>query len=115
MKKVSYGIVWVCVVLLICMAYYGSYKMSQKIEREHTAEERMQEQTQEVNGNGVYKYVLKEEHGEVQVYESDGKTLYERTGISVSTLPGKVQREVIRGKTVKDNSSLYSFLENYSS
>ena len=115
MKKVSYGIVWCCVVLLICMAYYGSYEMGQKREREHTTDERIQEQTQEVNSDGKYKYVLKEEDGEVQVYESDGKTLYESTGISVSTLPSEMQEEITDGKTVSDSSSLYSFLENYSS
>ena len=115
MKKVSYGIVWVCIVLLICMAYYGSYELGQRREQKRTADERMENETQEVNSDGKYEYVLKEEDGEVKVYESDGTTLYESTGIPVSTLPGKMQDEITDGKTVRDSSSLYSFLENYSS
>lgn len=115
MKKLSYGIAWICVVLLICMAYYGSYELGQKKEKEQTQNEQMQEETRMVTSDGENQYVLKEKDGEVQVYQSDGETLYESTGIPVSTLPEDMQEEITSGKSVKDSASLYSFLENYSS
>lgn len=115
MKKLSYGIAWLCVVLLICMAYYGSYELGQKKQKEQTQNEQMQDETREVISGGENEYVLREVNGEVQVYQSDGKTLYESTGIPVTTLPEDMQEEITTGKSIKDSASLYSFLENYSS
>ncbi len=115
MKKLSYGISWICIVLLLCMAYYGSYELGQKKQKEQLQTEHIQNETREVNSDGKNAYVLKEKNGEVQVYQSDGKTLYESTGIPVSALPQEMQEEITNGKSIKDSASLYSFLENYSS
>ena len=104
MKKLSYGIAWLCVVLLICMAYYGSYELGQKKQKEQTQNEQMQDETREVISGGENEYVLREVNGEVQVYQSDGKTF-----------PEDMQEEITTGKSIKDSASLYSFLENYSS
>lgn len=112
MKKVTYGITWICVVLLLCMAYYGSYELGEKRKGQ---ESRQENETQVVTGDGENTYLLKEENGEVLVYQSDGKTLYESTGIQVSALPQDMQNEIAAGKTIEDSASLYSFLENYSS
>lgn len=110
MKKLSYGIAWICVVLLICMAYYGSYELGARRQSEHAGEE-----TRVVTGNGENEYILKVKDGVIQVYQSDGETLYESTGIPLSVLPEEMQREVSAGKTIEDSAALYSFLENYSS
>ena len=60
-------------------------------------------------------YYLKELHGYVAVYLSDGETLYELTEISCSSLPKEVQEAVWTGKYVETTRELYGFLENYSS
>lgn len=110
MKKLFYGIAWICVVLLICMAYYGSYELG-----ERSQQKRAQEETRVVTGDGENEYVLKEKNGVVQVYQSDGETLFESTGIPMSTLPLEMQQEILSGKNIESSAALYSFLENYSS
>lgn len=61
------------------------------------------------------KYYIKFNKGQVTVFYSDQKTVYEYTEISLEDLPVKVRSEVISGKKVKDEKALYDFLENYSS
>ena len=68
-----------------------------------------------VTGDGENEYVLKEKNGVVQVYQSDGETLFESTGIPMSTLPLEMQQEILSGKNIESSAALYSFLENYSS
>ncbi|MDO4275964.1 MAG: hypothetical protein Q4D16_20030 [Eubacteriales bacterium] len=60
-------------------------------------------------------YYLKEKDGCVAVYESDKTTLFEPTNIPVSMLPDTLKQEICRGKYLKSQAELYSFLENYSS
>lgn len=110
MKKLSYGIAWVCAVLLIGMAYYASYELGEK---KH--ERQVQEETQTVTGGGENRYVLREEDGVLKVYEADGETLFESTEIRTDALPEQLQEELGQGKVIEDSASLYSFLENYSS
>lgn len=110
MKKLSYGIAWICIVLLICMAYYGSYELGAKRQSEHAGEK-----ARVVTGNGENEYILKVKNGVVQVYQSDGETLYESTGIPLNILPKEMQQEISSGKVIEDSAALYSFLENYSS
>lgn len=71
----------------------------------------------DVNGEeGEYgSFYLTEKDGCVLVCLSDKKTVYETTSIPVSSLPDTLQKEVRTGKYLKDQSELYSFLENYSS
>ena len=54
-------------------------------------------------------YYLKELHGYVAVYLSDGETLYELTEISCSSLPKEVQEAVRIGKYVETTRELYGF------
>lgn len=61
------------------------------------------------------KYYLAIYDGEVIVYYSDKKTIYERTGIEAACLSDKAQSELSLGKYVKDEAELYSLLESYSS
>lgn len=110
MKKLSYGIAWLCVVLLVCMAYYASYELGEKKHQQQVKEE-----TQTVTGGGENSYVLKEEDGVLKVYEGDGETLFESTEIRADALPEQVREEIGQGKVIEDSASLYGFLENYSS
>lgn len=114
MKQLSYGISWICIVLLICMAYYGSYEISMQRQKEKAGSE-AGNRTQTVTGAGENAYVLKEEDGIVLVYQSDGTTLYEKTDIDFYGLPQEVQQEITSGMRLESSASLYSFLENYSS
>lgn len=60
-------------------------------------------------------FYLRVDKGEVVVYLSDGKTVYEHTGIRDQMLPEYEQRRLENGYTVKNKKELYSILENFSS
>jgi hypothetical protein len=62
-----------------------------------------------------YKYYIAVVKGEVVVFYSDKKTIYEYTGISAKQLPDEDQMKLNYGIYVKDQSELYGILENYSS
>lgn len=62
-----------------------------------------------------YKYYLAVHNGEIIVYYSDKRTIYENTGIDASYLSEHAQAELSVGKYVKDEEELYSLLESYSS
>lgn len=66
----------------------------------------------EEEGEGYY--LMVEDHN-VVVYEQDGKTLYMTTEILLENLEESLQAEIIRGKYMEDEQSLYNFLESYSS
>lgn len=59
-------------------------------------------------------YLMVEDHY-VVVYEQDGETLYMTTEILLENLEESLQTEIIRGKYMEDEQSLYNFLESYSS
>jgi len=61
-----------------------------------------------------HKYFLKLNRGQITVYYSDKKTVYEYTDIDINQLPEVLQIEIINGKEIKDEKELYDFLENYS-
>lgn len=43
------------------------------------------------------------------------KTVYEHTGIKISSLSAKERKQLKKGIEVKDEEELYGILENYSS
>lgn len=61
------------------------------------------------------KYYIKLSKGCITVFYSDKKTVYEYTDIDINSLPADVAADVISGMEVKDEKTLYDFLENYSS
>lgn len=61
------------------------------------------------------KYILLVEAGEVVVYYSDRKTVYDYTKIRADILPEEEQIKLIEGIEVKDQDELFSILENYTS
>lgn len=62
-----------------------------------------------------YKFFIGVVNGEVVVYYSDKKTVYEYTGIESVNLTEEEQMELNYGIYVKDQEELYGILENYSS
>jgi hypothetical protein len=62
-----------------------------------------------------YKYYLAIQDGNITVYYSDKKTVYEYTDIEVKNLSEEEQLELNHGKYVKDADELYSILESYTS
>lgn len=73
----------------------------------------MADSSRESSGYG--EFFLKVNEGFIVVYLSDKKTVYETTSIRYSTLPSKIQQEIEKGKYLKNQEELYSFMENYSS
>lgn len=61
------------------------------------------------------KYYVKLNKGCITVYYSDRKTVYEYTDIDFNSLPSDVAAAVLSGMEVRDEKTLYDFLENYSS
>lgn len=62
-----------------------------------------------------YKFYLLEENGCITVYYIDKRTVFEYTNILVDTLPSELKEQIKCGKYVRDEDSLYSFLETYTS
>ncbi len=51
----------------------------------------------------------------VIVYQADRKTIYMNTDILLSSLSSELQKEIIQGKYIENEQTLYNFLESYSS
>ena len=62
-----------------------------------------------------FRYYLISDGTEVIAYYGDMKTVYEHTGIKISSLSAKERKQLKKGIEVKDEEELYGILENYSS
>lgn len=62
-----------------------------------------------------YKFIIVEESDYLTVYYADQVTVYEYTDIRYSDLPDDVRQKIRKGYCVKDEDTLFGFLENYSS
>ncbi|MDE7298265.1 MAG: hypothetical protein K2N94_05485 [Lachnospiraceae bacterium] len=62
-----------------------------------------------------FKYYLAIKNGEVIVYYSDRKTVYEYTGIKAIGLEEEARLALLEGVRVKDSEELFALLESYSS
>ena len=60
-------------------------------------------------------YYLLYKNGQIVVYYSDKKTIYDYLKIDITQLPLDVQCQIIKGLPLKDEIELYNFLQNYSS
>lgn len=60
-------------------------------------------------------FQLKLENGYVVVYKKGEDQVFEYTDIPFEALPKSLQSEILFGKTVENQDTLYEFLENYSS
>lgn len=60
-------------------------------------------------------YILREEHGTVVVYDTDGTTILLETHIDVSHLNEATKEALREGIYIKDEQELYALLESYSS
>ena len=69
------------------------------------------------NSEGIlYKYFMIIRDGNVVVYYSDKKTIYEDdTGINLDELSEVDKRELMYGKWIQDENELYSLLDGYTS
>ena len=72
------------------------------------------ESTQSAAAVIPYEFLLGESDGEV-VYYAYGETEPFLTGISMDSLPDKLQEELLAGKPIYSEEELYNFLESYSS
>lgn len=108
-KSWYYSIGFFCAAVLLCGAYYASYRLGEL----HS--EQKEELSIEADATDSQKFIIGEEDGCILVYEEDGITVYEYTDIPVSVLPEEIQMEIGQGKKVKSKVELYSFLETYSS
>jgi hypothetical protein len=60
-------------------------------------------------------FYIMADNGDINVYKSDKKTLYFKTGLELESLPDKVQSEVLEGKYLDSEIQVYHFIESYSS
>ena len=118
----GYGIGIFLAFFLIGAAYVAAYHLSLENEQKTSSiKTRETNQIQEKQAEAVFekeispRYWLMEEDGAVMVYLSDGRTMYERTEISVDNLPLPLKEEIAKGKEIWTEQELYGFLENYSS
>ena len=118
----GYGIGIFLAFFLIGAAYVAAYHLSLENEQKTSSiKTRETNQIQEKQAEAVFekeispRYWLMEEDGAVMVYLSNGRTMYERTEISVDNLPLPLKEEIAKGKEIWTEHELYGFLENYSS
>lgn len=62
-----------------------------------------------------YKFVIVEEADYLTVYYADQSTVYEYTDIRYSDLEDSLRQKIRQGYWIKDEATLFGFLENYSS
>ena len=62
-----------------------------------------------------YKFIIIEEADYLTVYFADQSAVYEYTGIRYSDLPDTLRQKIRKGYCIKDEETLFGFLENYSS
>ena len=115
MKRTACGIGIICAVLAIAAGGFALSENQKKNAENSEIQNESKVLTGPVDASEEKAYFLKEEDGLVVVYEEDGQTVYEKTGIAVDSLPEDLQEELKAGKRVKNNRELYSFLENFSS
>lgn len=122
MRKFFYGISVFLFLCILSLGYYSSYQRTDaRRSRGDGAAPPVEALTEgqtvsaDSGAGGYGLFYLKETKGLVTVYEKDRKTVYEPTKIPVSMLPEKLRKEICRGKYIKTQEELYSFLENYSS
>lgn len=120
MRKFFYGISIFLFLCIVSFAYYSTYGLagkldSQEVKERESKEEQNLQMVSSVEESGYGKYYLKEEKGYVVVYKQDKTTVFETTEILISFLPTSLQEEIRKGKYIKTEKELYSFLENYSS
>lgn len=60
-------------------------------------------------------FYAKNFNGYIVIMNGDEKTVYEYTQISIHLLPEELQKQVQEGYYIEDESTLYNFLETYSS
>ncbi len=62
-----------------------------------------------------YKFVIVEEEDYLTVYSADKSSVYEYTDIRYSDLEESLRQKIRKGYCIKDEETLFGFLENYSS
>ena len=62
-----------------------------------------------------YKFVIVEECDYLTVYTADKSAVYEYTDIRYSDLEDSLRQKIRKGYCIKDEETLFGFLENYSS
>lgn len=117
MKKVYFLLVLTSTFLLCLFYCYSFYRYTNlapaKIQQETQVPDSKEVSLQ--NTVRIYEYYLLEVDGYIHVYKADKTSLYMITTIEIEELPEKLRREVKKGKEIKDEEELFSFLENYSS
>lgn len=73
------------------------------------------ETTETSDTNNSFEFMIVAEDGYLTVYESDLKTVYEYTDISVEELEEDLKVKVNQGYGMENIEALFNFLENYSS
>lgn len=61
------------------------------------------------------RYFVCFKNGQIVIYYSDKKTVYDYLNTDITQLPIDLQCQIIQGMPVKDEIELYNFLQNYSS
>ncbi len=121
MRKFFYSISVFLFLCVLSFAYYGTYRIAEgKRDSDGTqplsqrAEEQEAQAVSSQDNEGYGTYYLKDTDGFVVVYRQDKKTVFEPTGIQTASLPEELAEEIQKGKFIKSEKELYSFLENYS-
>lgn len=121
MRKFFYSISVFLFLCVLSFAYYGTYRIAEgKRDPDGTqplsqrAEEQEAQAVSSQDNEGYGTYYLKDTDGFVVVYRQDKKTVFEPTGIQTASLPEELAEEIQKGKFIKSEKELYSFLENYS-
>lgn len=124
MKKVnSIRIFFVlAVAAIIGMVRVFPFQKTREPQELQTTEQRISEQITEeseettpVSQTMDYKYIIVEEGDYLTVYYADRTTVYEYTDIRYSDLEDSLRQKIRKGFCVKDEETLFGFLENYSS
>lgn len=108
-------IIAVAVVVLFLGLYIKGYKYGVNSDNSNIRLKQEVDTNNPVLNNTVYKYYICVENDYIVVYKEDRKTVYMDTGISIDSVNIEDVESLKNGVPVEDITTLYRYLESYTS
>ncbi len=114
MKNWKY-ILAITVVLMFIGLYVYGYNYGKGSDNDNIRMKQEIDANNPVINDTIYKYYICAENNYIVVYKEDRKTVYMDTGISIDSISVEDAKMIKNGIPVEDITTLYRYLESYTS
>lgn len=114
MKNWKYILAIVIVIMFFGLYIYG-YNLGNDSDNSNIRLKQEVDSNNPVVNDTVYKYYICAENNYIVVYKEDRKTVYMDTGISIDSIDPEDADMIENGIPVEDITTLYRYLESYTS